>query len=328
MFTKPRRLSLTDGIDGYLRECIAAGQSDRTLEGKRCILQRFLKWFENQEWLWVSDLTLERLIKYGEYLHQFRKPNGDPLDRGTRRNHLTVVKGCCRYLHVLGHVKENPAEFLCLPKTPKRIPKRALKQVEVPLVLERTRVHGMKGVRDSVLLSVCYATGIRRMEISALNIGDVDVHDKTVRVNRGKGDKDRMVAVSESVAQAVAYYLKEVRPKLATARSGTALFLDNWGRRYRAHQLSGLASKYLKRSGVSAQGACNVFRHSAATHMLENGADLRFIQAQLGHADISTTQVYTRVAIGKLQEVYEKNHPAARMSLDELLPNRVEGGSQ
>ncbi|MET1255322.1 tyrosine-type recombinase/integrase [Aliikangiella maris] len=129
-------------------------------------------------------------------------------------------------------------------------------------------------------------------------------------MNHGKGGHERRVPIAERACQWITVYLEQVRPKLANIESGVTLFLANDGLKYRPQQLTRLASKYVRRAGIKKPGACNLFRHSTATLMHENGADIRYVQEMLGHADISTTQVYTHVTINKLREVYKLCHPA------------------
>lgn len=149
------------------------------------------------------------------------------------------------------------------------------------------------------------------MELANLELLDIDMQDGILTVNRGKGRKDRRIPIAKRARQWVQLYLTHIRPQLVGLHSGNTLFLNNKGVKYREHQVTRMASKYVRRSGVAKSGACNLFRHSTATLMHENGADLRHVQEMLGHADISTTQVYTHVTITKLREVYNETHPAA-----------------
>lgn len=181
---------------------------------------------------------------------------------------------------------------------------------EVEAICKQTQLLGLKGSRDRAVLETFYATGIRRMELANRDIRDVSIKEEVVTVRRGKGARDRRVPISRRALAWVEFYLTRVRPKFANMGSGHALFLDNRGRRYKPRQLTELASQYVKLAGIKKPGASNLFRHTTATLMLENGADIRYVQEMLGHADISSTQVYTHVAIGKLKEVYRRTHPS------------------
>jgi len=150
------------------------------------------------------------------------------------------------------------------------------------------------------------------MELANLETRDVDYKKQRLRINRGKGNKDRMTPIVQRALEWIRFYLKSERPKLATLLSEMTLFLSNDGSRFSEHQLTRLASNAIKRSNLKKSAACNIFRHSTAALMLENGADIRMIQEMLGYADIYTTQIYTYVTIQKLHEVYMQTHPAAR----------------
>jgi len=149
------------------------------------------------------------------------------------------------------------------------------------------------------------------MELARLDLSSIDWERRVISVNEGKGDIDRRVPIAERACFAISDYLLNERPELVNFDSCEALFLDDKGKRFREHQLTRLASKCIHRAGIDKPGSCNLFRHSAATLMLENGADLRYVQEFLGHADISTTQVYTHVTMNKLRQVYESMHPSS-----------------
>jgi integrase/recombinase XerD len=144
------------------------------------------------------------------------------------------------------------------------------------------------------------------------NIGDVDVIASMLQVNLGKGGKDRRVPIAVRTCQWIRRYLIEARPSMDHSHSGHALFLDRKGLRFRGHQLTKLVANCIQGAGVRQSGSCHLFRHSMATLMHENGADIRYIQEMLGHASIATTQVYTHVTVPRLREVYRSTHPAAR----------------
>jgi integrase/recombinase XerD len=167
-------------------------------------------------------------------------------------------------------------------------------------------------VRDRAILEVFYSTGIRRSELAHLAVTDIDHERATLLVRQGKGKKDRLIPVGERALAWVHRYLAEVRPKLAVAGDddGT-LFLSADGMPFALDALTRLASQYVKASGVPKTGACHLFRHTMATLMLEGGADIRYIQAMLGHAELSTTQIYAQVSVRALQAVHSATHPAA-----------------
>jgi len=179
-------------------------------------------------------------------------------------------------------------------------------------VLAQCDVSEPLGLRDRAMLEVLYSTGIRRAELSRLAVFDLDAERRTLMVQQGKGRKDRMVPIGERALVWVSRYLVEVRPLFATgADEHRTLFLTTDGTAISPDRLTDLARGYVQASGVEKQGACHLFRHTMATLMLEGGADIRYIQAMLGHAELSTTQIYTQVSIRALQAVHEATHPGA-----------------
>jgi integrase/recombinase XerD len=168
------------------------------------------------------------------------------------------------------------------------------------------------GVRDRAMLEVLYSTGIRRSELARLAVTDIDHERQTLLVRLGKGKKDRLIPIGERALAWVRKYLAEARPKLAVSGDddGT-LFLTADGTPFALDALTRIASGYVKASGVPKTGACHLFRHTIATLMLEGGADIRYIQAMLGHAELSTTQIYAQVSVRALQAIHSATHPAA-----------------
>jgi integrase/recombinase XerD len=190
---------------------------------------------------------------------------------------------------------------------------------QVRQLMGQPDVDGLTGVRDRAMLELLYGTGMRRSELMGLQLGDIDLAGRTVFIRQGKGRRDRYVPMGASAAHWLMRYCAEVRPMLtgqagqAVGGTGTTwtLFLTDYGEAFERGRLTDLVGRYLRRIGVE-HGSCHALRHACATHMLEAGAEMRFIQVLLGHADMSTTQIYTHVAIGKLVEVHAATHPAGK----------------
>jgi integrase/recombinase XerD len=168
------------------------------------------------------------------------------------------------------------------------------------------------GLRDRAMMEVLYATGIRRMEIAQLEVTDIDFERRVVLVRQGKGQKDRLVPLGERAAHWVRLYLDEARPQLAWNQQDATLFLGNEGNPLHPMWLSTVIRTYMDRAGVKKKGSCHVWRHTMATLMLEGGADIRYVQAMLGHTKITSTQIYTQVAIRQLALIHATTHPGAR----------------
>ena len=152
------------------------------------------------------------------------------------------------------------------------------------------------------------STAWRRMELARLKISEIDLESREVRVRSGKGNRDRVVPLGSRAGAWIERYLREVRPLLASGLDRGELFLTDYGEPFRKNRLGDRLQPYVRRAGLP--GACHLFRHACATHMLENGADIRYIQAMLGHSQLTTTEIYTHVSIVKLREVHAATHPA------------------
>lgn len=187
-----------------------------------------------------------------------------------------------------------------------------LSAAEVEQVLALADTGTPLGLRDQALLEVLFATGMRRMELARLALGDIDAERSVVLIREGKGRKDRLIPLGERAQHWVQHYLERGRPLLAWDLHEATLFLGNEGRPLNPMWLSTVVSRYVQRAQLGKHGGPHLFRHTMATLMLEGGADIRFIQAMLGHAELSTTQIYTQVAIRQLQLVHARTHPGAR----------------
>lgn len=289
------------------------GYSEKTLIARQSALRLFMQWLAERGVTQPEAVTRPMLDRYQRQLFYTRRPDGRPLALETQRKRLEAVKGLFKYLTRQNRIAYNPASELELPRRHARLPRGILTQDEVETLLAQTSAFGLRGVRDRAILETLYATGIRRSELANLALYDIEFAQGTVLIRKGKGNKDRLIPIGERALRWIERYLDEVRPQLLTDRADTTLFLTDHGQPFIRNRLSDLVKDYLQRCGIDKPGACHLFRHTMATLMLDNGADLRFIQAMLGHARLETTTIYTQVAIRKLKEVYERTHPA-RMS--------------
>jgi integrase/recombinase XerC/integrase/recombinase XerD len=226
---------------------------------------------------------------------------------------LAALRGLFRCQMEAGARADNPAELLSSPKRPMRLP-RVLKAGEVATLLDSIPAATPLELRDRALFELAYACGLRAEELVTLDVEALDFDAETVRVE-GKGGKTRLVPVGEHARQALEAYIARARPLLQEARGEPALFLSKSGRRLSTsdvrRRLTVWARRAVGRSPALAQAHPHALRHSFATHLLDGGADLRAIQELLGHATISTTQVYTRVESARLRSTYSRAHPRA-----------------
>ncbi|WP_236262120.1 tyrosine recombinase XerC [Conexibacter woesei] len=225
---------------------------------------------------------------------------------------LASLRSLFRTLVEHGELQQNPADLLSAPRKAQRLP-YVLKPVEVAALLDRIPADTALALRDRALFELAYASGLRAEELVMLDVGSIEFDGERVRVE-GKGAKTRIVPAGEPALKAIARYLDRARPALATAESDGALFLSKSGRRLSTSDVRRRLRVWARQAaGVSTAGGVSphALRHSFATHLLENGADLRSIQELLGHASISTTQVYTRVESARLRSAYANSHPRA-----------------
>lgn len=296
----------------YLWLCLAKGQSTETIRGKRSGLKKFYMWAVENDVRTIDAINLDVMDEYQAYLNAYRQEqNNQPLCDAQKRNLLTFVKTFVQYMHRKGVLNENTLASIELPSRGFQVPKALYSIGEIENILRQPLLFGIKGFRDRAILEVFFATGIRRDELIKLNIDDIDFSNELMRVH-GKGRRQRLIPISKRALEWLVFYIGIIRPMFAFIGSGNALFLSNDGERYKHGKLSDMASQYVKLAGIERPGACHLYRHSTATEMLENDADLRHVQEMLGHADISTTQIYTHVSRAKLRAVYSRTHPSAQ----------------
>jgi integrase/recombinase XerD len=303
-------------VDGFCEDMAARGYSPRTVGNRRHMLSFLVSWLADRGITRPAEVTRPVLESYQRHLFHYRKNNGDPLSFRSQSQRLLAVRAFFKWAARQRHVLHNPASEIELPRAERRLPRPALTIAEAELVLAQPGLGDPAGVRDRAILEVFYSTGIRRSELAHLAVTDIDHERQTLLVRLGKGKKDRLVPIGERALAWVARYLADIRPKLAVAGDddGT-LFLTADGTPFGPDALTRLASNYVKASGVPKTGACHLFRHTMATLMLEGGADIRYIQAMLGHAELSTTQIYAQVSVRALQAIHAATHPAASNTL-------------
>jgi site-specific recombinase XerD len=222
---------------------------------------------------------------------------------------LASIRALFRSLVEHGEVAANPADLLPAPKLPQPLP-RTMKAADVASLLERIPASTPLELRDRALFELAYACGLRAEELVDLDVGAVEFDAEQVRVE-GKGSKTRFVPVGEPALRALGAYLERARPALTGEEDERALFLSKSGRRLSTSDVRRRLRSWARHASAQAGVHPHALRHSFATHLLEGGADLRAIQTLLGHASISTTQVYTRVESARLRAAYAKSHPRA-----------------
>lgn len=297
-------------LDTYLDHLQVRGYSPGTITARQDHVQNFLAWCDERSLSEPTEVTQPVIERYQRWLYYFRRPNGRPLTLETQNNRLGIVKQFFRWLTRQHLTLFNPAAEIELPRLSHRLPRDILTAAEAEAVMAVPNVETPLGIRDRAILETFYSTGVRRVELVNLALYDLDAARGTLMVREGKGRKDRVVPIGRRAQDWIDKYLTDVRPHHVVDTDVTYLFLTIDGGPINSHMLGENMKKYLKAAGITKNGACHIWRHTVATAMLENGADIRFIQDLLGHADVRTTQVYTRVSIKKLQEIHRATHPA------------------
>ena len=224
---------------------------------------------------------------------------------------VSELRSFCRYLVREGVLASNPISAISSPKVPKRLPEY-LDLHEVDALLAAPDTSTSQGLRDRAILEMLYAAGLRVSELAALDVGDVEWSGAELRV-LGKGGKERLALLGKPAQRALERYLREGRPELVRDRQPTrALFINRFGGRLSERSVRMLLDKYAKAAGLDKRVYPHMLRHTFATHLLDGGADLRVVQELLGHASLSTTQIYTHVSQARVRKVYLRSHPGAK----------------
>jgi integrase/recombinase XerD len=296
---------MEQAIDSFIRYlAVERGLSDNYQLSTQRSLNEFAQWAKTSRKIDnPREITLSML---SDYLAT-RKRGG--LSASSIKLIVVALKIFFRYLASKGEVARDPAEALPLPRIERYLPE-TLNELQVQQLIESIDTNVPLGLRDRAMVELLYASGLRISELANARLENVDLEQGVVRVT-GKGNKTRLVPVGRKACEAIANYVTNERPKFVKRRSGSEVFLSTRGTRLTTTRVWQIVKAHAKRSGLEANVYPHLLRHSFATHLLSNGADLRIIQEMLGHADISTTQVYTHVDQQRLKAVHRQFHPRA-----------------
>lgn len=275
--------------------------ANNTLSSYLRDVRQFSEWLEAEE-IMLTQVSQEDIKRYVQYLGKRGKSNS------TIVRSVASLKSFYNYMLVIHSVPLNPAKGFTPTRIERKLP-AILSNKEVDLFLDQPDPSDPKGCRDKAMLEVLYATGIRVSELISLDIQDVNLSVGFVRC-KGR-DKERAVPLYRTAVKALTAYIDEVRPQLLEDIQETALFVNMSGERMSRQGFWKIVKYYQEKAGIKKDITPHTLRHSFAAHLLENGADLKSIQEMLGHADISSTQIYTQVVNQKLRDVYSKAHPRA-----------------
>jgi len=229
----------------------------------------------------------------------------------TLQNKLISIKQYIQWLRDRDQTLIDPEAWITLPKQEQRLPRVVLSETEIAMILNT--LSGRKNLRTKAMVELFYGTGIRRNELLNLNLYDLNHHERTLLIRNGKGGRDRLLPVPEASAKTLSVYIREYRSKRNTA--DMALFVTRAGIRMSAYAVNTIFRETRKRTGLKKKLTPHILRHSIATHLLERGVDIRYIQAFLGHNQLSTTQIYTRVVPRQVKRAIDHCHPRDRMKM-------------
>lgn len=278
------------------------GLSRNTLESYRRDLNKFAAWLERQRGVTILETTHADIQGFLAHLVGSEKAKATSTSRA-----ISSLKRLFRYLLRQNRISADPTLQIATPKMPRSLPK-SLTEPDVELLLNAPDVQTALGLRDRSMLEVLYATGLRVSELVGLNVAQVSLDMGVVRV-MGKGSKERLVPLGEEALDWIRRYLGEGRPELLAGKLSDALFVTHRGEGMTRQMFWYLIRKHAQQGGLHKPLSPHTLRHAFATHLLNHGADLRVVQMLLGHADISTTQIYTHVARERLKRLHAQHHP-------------------
>jgi integrase/recombinase XerD len=304
---------------GLFEEDVKVRFASRTADHYLADARLFLHWLTGCG-VEIKDVRPQDVQRYQGELYAARKAGGHPYAAATIMLRLMAVKTLFRYLVRRGHLLFDPSSGIELPRIEKKLPRVILTEREAKRIVTAPRGRSAVMLRDRAILETLYATGIRVNELVHLKPADVDTEDRLLRVISGKGRRDRNVPLTRAAAEAIERYLAGGRPLLHGLRAARARALSSpwlfvgprWGGQLQRSAVGKLVKHWAKKARVKKNVSCHTFRHSVATHLLRARADIRQIQALLGHKDLSTTERYTHVVISDLRRVIERAHPRGR----------------
>lgn len=296
-------------LAALLDDLAARWYSKALLKHARLMLGRFLAQLQRKRIRDVRDVTEAHVFAYARELAAMKsKQTRKPYSASTQRTHLYLVQRLFRFLMRRGVILQDPTLNLVLPSWT-HLPRAVLNQSHARKILTNPDPFTARGRRDRAILELLYGTAVRVGECERLDLGDVDLTRGELMVRNGKGRKDRLVPIVGRAAAAVDLYLRESRARMVKDPKEQALFINNRGQRVNIKRIQQLVRDNAKAAGIDLRVTPHTLRHGCATHLLQEGANVRHVQQLLGHASVQTTALYTRVVPGQLAKVVKKAHP-------------------
>lgn len=296
--------------DRFLEQLLINNFSEYTIKNSNYAIIDLNKFLKTKKISKVADVTVEILFDYQSYIREFKqKKNAKPLAMASIVKKLQPLKEFFKWLVNNSVILYDPTLDMEIPIQKKSLPNTILNQEEIEKVLAIPKENNIIGFRDKTILELLYATGIRNFELRKLKINDVDFENKNIFIKEGKGKKDRIVPLIPIAFRYLKKFIEEIRPRFVKDSKQDIVFLTLNGKQFDRQGFCDLIKKYGKASNISKPFTAHIIRHSIATHLLENGMSIRYIQEFLGHGSLGTTQRYARVMIKDLRKMYKKHHP-------------------
>jgi integrase/recombinase XerD len=300
---------LSDLLESFIEELKVRNLSKRTIDDHLWRLGRFFKFMEGYNIRDIHEITEEHIRQYQRHRYYYRNKSGSPDSISVQNHYIQSVRCFFTWLKRDAIIARDPAEQVKYAKEPSRLPKSALTNTEMKKLLRQTDTTSLVGYRDRAVLEVFYSTGLRKSELINLNLGDIDYNEGYVRVNCGKGAKDRVVPIGHTACRYVETYVKAVRPLFMGAGDNNALFIGRRGRRLCSRRINTMVKKYARTAGIEKDVTTHTFRRSCATEMIKNNANLMHVKELLGHSSLDTVQRYCSLTITDLKAAHKKCHP-------------------
>jgi len=298
-------------VSDWLEWLAVHNYAHSTVVDRSFYLAKFVSWCELRGIFRPADVTLPILEAYQRHVSLRKKSDGTPLAWSTQSKTLVPVRVFFSWCTKQRRILSNPASDLVMPRQSHKLPAATLTHDEAEEVLSIPDTATPIGLRDRAVMEILYATAMRRGELVGLDLPDVDLARRWLTLRNTKNRWDRVVPMGHRAAAWLTRYLSEARPHLVVGVDSGAVFLATNGERLGLTWLTGQVHHYIEVSGTGKTGSCHLFRHSAATLMVERGADIRYVQELLGHRDLGSTHIYTRVAPERLAAIHAATHPGA-----------------
>lgn len=316
LFTK--NVDFLELKDRFIQNRMLEDRAEATITTATSNLRFFFSYLAS---LGINDITKvnqETMSNYKIYLHNYKFRDNRSYAKATIIHRLKLITVFFKFLHRAGIVYTDPTLNMGIPQNEDKIPRVILSRQEIMKMLKSPDWRTVLGYRDRAILETLYSTGIRNIELRHIKIEDVDFDKGLLRITRGKGNRTRVVPIGEIACRFIRNYVENIKPQFLNGIDTGWLFLSSNGKMLISDSVNKMVQKYSIKCGIKKHVTPHCIRHTAATHLLEEKMDIRYIQEFLGHRKIDTTQIYTRVVIDDLQDKYREYHPRETVKIQDL----------